>query len=168
MRIKLDGNIVGKIGIIQMETSTLKSNELITGISILAVLKYSNCMEISKCMLIDPLLSYSKVLQLLSRSNSSVKSVEDLIIKESILFTNFSDRYREKLTISINAILLFEKMGLIGLRENYAFFRGERFDFKNISLGDKAKTRIAAAKNLANILAKGETSDLYLSLRVEI
>ncbi len=164
----MDGNIVGKIGIIQMETSTLKSNELITGISILAVLKYSNCMEISKCMLIDPLLSYSKVLQLLSRSNSSVKSVEDLIIKESILFTNFSDRYREKLTISINAILLFEKMGLIGLRENYAFFRGERFDFKNISLGDKAKTRIAAAKNLANILAKGETSDLYLSLRVEI
>lgn len=168
MRIKLDGNIVGKIGIIQMETSTLKSNELITGISILAVLKYSKHMEVSKCMLIDPLLSYSKVLQLLSRSNSNVKSVEDLIIKESILFTNFSERYREKLTISINAILLFEKMGLIGLRENYVYFRGERFDFKNNTLGDKAKRRIVAAKNLAYILAKGETSDLYLSLRVEI
>ena len=168
MKIKSGGKIAGKIGIIRMETSALKSNELITGITILAVLKYSNYMEISKCMLIDPLLSYSKVLQLLNRSNSSVKSVEDLIIKESILFTNFNERYKEKLTISINAILLFEKMGLIGLRDNYAYFRGERFDFKNTTLGDKAKARIASARNLANILAKGETSDLYLSLRVEI
>ena len=162
MKIKLDGKIAGKIGIIRMETSALKSNELITGISILAVLKYS------KCMLIDPLLSYSKVLQLLNRSNSSVKSVEDLIIKESILFTNFNERYKEKLTISVNAILLFEKMGLIGLRDNHAYFMGERFDFKNATLGDKAKARIGSARNLANILAKGETSDLYLSLRVEI
>jgi hypothetical protein len=33
-------------------------------------------------------------------ANSSVKSIEDLIIKESIIFSNFSSRYQEKLILS--------------------------------------------------------------------
>ena len=36
------------------------------------------------------------------------------------------------------------------------------------TLGKKAKIRISASKKLAEILLKGEASDLYLSLRIEI
>ena len=105
MKKKLVGNIAGKTGIIKMEINTLKNNELLTGISILSVLKYVQHMEISKCMLIEPLLSYTKVLNLLRRTNSSIKSIEDLIIKECITFTNFNERYREKRLLSINSLL---------------------------------------------------------------
>lgn len=168
MRKKLVGNIHGKLGIIQMEINKFKNNELITGISILAVLKYMKHIEISKCMLIEPLLSYSKVLQLLGRANSSIKSIEDLIIKESIVFTNFNERYNEKLTISINSIFLFVKLGLISIKNDEIIFEGSKFNFNDDTLGKRARMRITAAKKLAEILLKGEASDLYLSLRIEI
>ena len=62
-----------------MELNSLKENELLTGISILAVLRYTQQLELSKCVLIEPLLSYSQVLGSLKRANSKIKSIEDLI-----------------------------------------------------------------------------------------
>lgn len=151
-----------------MEINELRNNELITGISILAILKYTSYMEISKCMLIEPLLSYSKVSQSLRRANSSIESIEDLVIKESVVFANFNERYRENLVLSINAIILFIKLGLIFIKDDKIFFNGDKFNFNDNTLGNKATLRIRAAKKLADILMKGETSDLYLSLRIEI
>ncbi len=154
--------------VINMEISIFRDNELITGISILAVLRFTRKLELSKCMLIEPLLSYSKVLKLLKRANSSVKSVEDLIIKESIIFSNFSSRYQERLILSINALLLFEEMGLLKIEDNHVTYNGDSFNFLEQSLGEKAKDRILASKKLAEILTKGEASDFYLSLRIEL
>jgi len=151
-----------------MEINTLKNNELITGISILAVLRFAKHMQLSKCMLVEPLLSYSKVLSALGRSNSSIKSIEDLIIKECITFSNFNERYKEKMALSINSILLFEQLNLLKMHDEEIYFAGERFDFNNASLGNTAKSRIAASERLNSILTKGVTSDLYLSLRVEL
>lgn len=168
MRHKSAGNIVGKTGMLNMDIRTFRDNELITGISILAVLKYTKKLEISKCMLIEPLLSYSKVVSSLKRVNSSIKSIEDLIIKENVVFSNFNSRYQEKLILSINSILLFEQMGLISVDDGFAFFSGEDFNFFNSDLGDKATARIKAARKLSEILSKGDASDFYLSLRIEI
>lgn len=168
MKKELDGNISGRMCIVIMESNSLSNNELITGISILAVLRYSKIMEISKCMLIEPLMSYHKVTQLLERKNSSIKSIEDLIIKESITFSTFNDRYMERFVLTINAIMLFSKMGLLEIKDNLVVFQGEDFDFNNQILGQKAKRRITASYNLSKILDKGETSDLYLSLRIHI
>lgn len=168
MRNTSAGNMVGKTGMLNMEIRTFRDNELITGISILAVLKYTKKLEISKCMLIEPLLSYSKVVSSLKRVNSSIKSIEDLIIKENVVFSNFNSRYQEKLILSINSILLFEQMGLISVDDGFVFFSGENFNFFNSDLGDKATARIKAARNLSEILLKGDASDFYLSLRIEI
>lgn len=151
-----------------MRLSTFQDNELLTGISILAVLQYSNELDLSKCMLIEPLLSYSKVLAVLKRANSNIKSIEDLIIKESIVFTNFDNRFQEKLILSINSILLFQNMGLLETSNGGIKFTGYNFDFSATSLGDKAKSRIVASRKLSEILAKGDASDFYLSLRVEL
>ena len=129
MKRKLAGNMLGKIGILKMDINALKDNELITGISVLATLKHVDQMEIAKCMLIEPLLSYSKVLQLLRKSNSSVKSVEDLIMKESITFSNFNERYRDKFILSINSIILFKKMLLLSLEEKMKIFHIGRAHF---------------------------------------
>ncbi len=40
---------------------SFSSNELLTGISILSVLNYSKKLEISKCLLIEPLLNHKRL-----------------------------------------------------------------------------------------------------------
>ena len=152
----------------QIETNVLRNNELITGISILAVLRYMKQIDIAKCMLIEPLLSYSKVVQSLGRSNCSVKSIEDLIIKESVVFANFNERYAESSILSFNALMLFEKMGLLSVCDGMIYYQADQFDFENKTLGNKVRNRIGAAKRVADILAKGEAGEFYLSLRVEL
>ena len=151
-----------------MEIRTFRDNEIVTGISILSVLRYAHEMELSKCMLIEPLLSYSRVLKALKRVNSSVKSIEDLVLKENIVFSNFNSRYQDHLVLSINSILLFKQMGLITFQNGFVCFSGDSFDFDNSSLGTKARDRIKAAKKLSEILIKGDASDFYLTLRVEL
>lgn len=67
-----------------MISHSFKENELLTGISILAVLKHTNQLELTKCILIEPLLSYSQVLRFLKNANTKARSLEDLILKKSI------------------------------------------------------------------------------------
>ena len=151
-----------------MEIRTFRDNELVTGISILAVLRYSHELELSKCMLIEPLLSYSRVVNTLKRANSSIRSIEELILKENVVFANFNSRFQEHLLLSINSMLLFSQMGLISIYDDRAVFSGDTFDFSNTSFGNKTSDRIKAAKKLSEILLKGDASDFYLSLRVEL
>ncbi len=151
-----------------METYSLKENELITGISILAVLRHTQQLELSKCILIEPLLSYSQVLRALKRSNSSIKSMEDLILKQSIPFANFNNRFQEKLLLSMNSLILFEKLGLISIEKGIVYFNAYDFNFADTSLGEAAADRISASGKLADIMLKGDASDFYLSLRVQI
>lgn len=127
MKRKLVGSISGKAGIPNMEIRSFRDNELITGISILAVLNYTKKLEFSKCLLIEPLLSYSRVVKGLSRRNSSIKSIEDLVLKENVVFSDFNSRYQEKLLLSINSLLLFSKMGLVSLEGDVAAYAGGKF-----------------------------------------
>ena len=168
MKNKLVGGMSGKVGMPNMEIRSFRDNELITGISILAVLNHTKKLEFSKCLLIEPLLSYSRVVKGLSRKNSNIKSIEDLILKENVVFSDFNSRYQEKLLLSINSLLLFSKMRLVSLEGDVAVYAGENFDFFNSNLGEKAAARIKASKRLSEILLKGEASDFYLSLRIEI
>lgn len=125
MKSKLVGSTSGKVGMPNMEIRSFRDNELITGISILAVLNYTKKLEFSKCLLIEPLLSYSRVVKGLSRRNSSIKSIEDLVLKENVVFSDFNSRYQEKLLLSINSLLLFSKMGLVSLEGDVAAYAGK-------------------------------------------
>ena len=95
--------------IVNVEIRTFRDNELITEISILAVLKHSKELEYSKCILIEPILSYSRVLKALRRANSCIKSIEDLILRENIAFADFDSRFQDCLILSLNSLLLFRE-----------------------------------------------------------
>lgn len=151
-----------------MQIESFKENELIAGISILAVLKYSGSIEVTKCLLIEPLLSYSTVTQKLQKKNTRFESIEELIIKEKVAFSDFNDRYYEYLVLSINAIMLFKHLKLIAIEKGMVTYTNESFNLEDSSLGSKAAARVKAAKKLATILTKGAASDLYLSLRIEL
>lgn len=147
---------------------SFKSNELLTGLSILSVVKQTGKLEISKCLLIEPLLSYKSINSYLKKTNTKVRSIEELIVKQNIVFSNFNQRFQEKLIISINSILLMSQLSLLRVDDNYVIFTGDKFDFSEKSLGKKAQTIIAASTNLSKILSKEDASNLYLSLRIEL
>ena len=165
---ELAGNINGKVLRVEMEIRSFRDNELIAGISILAVLRRAKQLDIAKCMLIEPILSYSMVMNVFKRKKSSVKSIEDLIIREHIAFADFNDRFKEKLLLSMNSIILFKQMDLIQMDGEWIVFNGNSFDFSRKDIGQLATARIKAAYKLAEILQKGDASDLYLSLRIEL
>lgn len=147
---------------------SFKSNEILTGIAILSVLKITKELEITKCLLIEPLLSYKSIRNYLKNSNSKVRSIEELMVKQNVVFSNFNRRFYEKLPLSINSILLMSQLKLLHIEKNLIVFTGDQFDFKEKSLGKSVQDIIATRDNLAEILTKEAASSLYLCLRVEL
>lgn len=150
------------------ELNSFYNNELITGIAILSALKKAKTLEISKALLIQPLLSYSGILNFVKKGTVKIRSIEELIIKRNITFTNFNKRYFENLSLSINSIFLLKQLKLIAIEGNKLIRTEEQFDFDNNALGDRAKEVISAASNLAEMIKREDASNLYLSLRIEI
>lgn len=147
---------------------SFQSNEILTGIAILSVLRNTKKLETTKCLLIEPLLSYKSIRNYLKNANSKVRSIEELMVKQNIVFSNFNRRFEEKLPLSINSILLMSQLKLLHIENNNLLFTGDKFDFNEKTLGKAALDIIATSSNLVEILAREAASSLYLSLRIEL
>lgn len=147
---------------------TFYNNELLVGLSILAVLYKKQKIEIIKALLIHPILSYVGIVDLLKDNRIKIRSIEELIIKRNLAFSNFNKRYLENLELNINSILLFKELGLLNIIDRNLVYLDSQFDFKNKILGKRALDIVEASFKLADILEKEEASNLYLSLRVEL
>lgn len=150
------------------QVDTFYNNELLTGIAILAALRQKEKIEISKVLLIHPIISYKGIVEFLKDKRTKIRSIEELIIKKNMAFANFNKRYLEDLELSINAIFLFKELGMLDIINNELIYIEAGFDFKNKALGKRALDIIDASCNLINVLDKEEASNLYLSLRVEL
>lgn len=151
-----------------IETSSFYNNELLTGIAILSILYLIEELEISKALLIQPILSYQGVLDFIKKKNTKIRSIEELITKKSINFTNFNKIFLENMQLSINSILLMKEFKFLDINDN-KLIRGEKkFDLENKSLGKRAIDIINGANSISDAINKGEVSNLYLSLRIEL
>ena len=150
------------------QLDSFHNNELIVGIAILAVLQKCRKIEISKALLIQPILSYKGIIEFLKNKRTKVRSIEELIVKKNIAFTNFNTRYLENLEVSINSIFLFRQLGLLTFKNNELIYLENYFDFCDKTLGNHALDIIAASYSISDILKKEDASNLYLSLRVEL
>lgn len=156
----------GKVYMI--EHKSFCSNELLTGISILSVLSNTKEMEAVKCVLIEPMLNHKDLRTIIKKSNTVVRSIEELILKKTVAFSNFNNRFHETLPLSINSILLMSELGLLKINGKVLVFSGEDFNFNEESLGQSARERIIASKKIAKILRRETVANLYLNLRVEL
>lgn len=147
---------------------SFQNNEILTGIAILSVLKNTKKLEITKCLLIEPLLSYKSIRDYLKNANSKVRSIEELMVKQNIVFSNFDRRFQEKLPLSINSILLMSQLKLLHIENGNLLFTGDKFNFNERTLGKAAQDIIATSGNLTEILTREAASSLYLSLRIEL
>lgn len=144
------------------------NNEIIAGIAILAVLQKNKKIEISKALLIQPILSYKGMVGFLKNKRTKARSIEELIVKKNIAFANFNKRYLESLELSINSILLFRQLGLLTIEKDQLIYLEKNFDFSDKLLGNHALEIIAACFSITDILKKEDASNLYLSLRIEL
>ena len=148
--------------------NSFSSNEILTAVTILAVLKHCSTLEITKILLIEPLCSYNKLIKKLANKGMLIRSIEELIIKSDFNLANFSKKFEEYMPIGINAIFLLSRMNLVKMVGNKIIFNGKFFNFEEKTLGEKAITRIKASSKLSNILKTTSCDDMYLHLRVEL
>lgn len=153
---------------IQKINESFSTNEILTAITILSILKNCNSLDLTKILLIEPLCSYKKLLKKFTNKKIQIRSIEELIIKSDFILTNFNKKYKECMIVSLNSIYLLLQLKLVNIIENKIFYNGDAFDFKEKTLGEKAKIRINASSKLSNILKCTQSAELYLHLRVEL
>ncbi|TLT08486.1 MULTISPECIES: three component ABC system middle component [Aliarcobacter] len=140
-------------------------------VGFLSIIRFFDEIEYSKTLLISPILLHNKTVTYLKSKATKPKGIEDLITSKIELFLDFNKRYYEFLGLSINTIILAQKMKFITLEENKIVISKEeikKFDFSNISLGNRAIGMIQASNKLSNILKQENTDNLYFKLRIEI
>lgn len=144
------------------------NNEALGIVAIASVLKHCEAMSISKILLILPIVTHRETLDYLKRSNSNVRSIEQLLMKKSNLVTNFNKRYEFLLPVSLNSINLLCEMKIACYEnEKIKTLNQSKFNFNHSQLGTRAKEIVKASKKVACILDK-DINDLYLQLRVEL
>lgn len=144
------------------------------GISIvgfLSIIRFFDEIEYSKSLLINPILLHNKTVTYLKSRSTKPKGIEDLITSKIELFFDFNKRYYSFLELSINTIIIAQKMNFITLQNSKIIPIKEqidKFDFSNESLGTRAINIIQASEKLSVLLKQENTDSLYFTLRIEI
>ncbi len=147
----------------------LYNNEAIGAIGIAAVLRNCQAMSYSKALLILPFLFHEETVTSLKRSNSVLRSAEEIMVKKVGSFGNFNARYYSLLPVSINSIMLLKQIGELEITETAIARKMEsKLDLTNSSLGKRAQNLIKAAPKLSDILSEEDDQSLYLKLRIQL
>jgi hypothetical protein len=140
-------------------------------VGFLSMIRFFDEMEYSKFLLINPLLLHNQTVTYLKSKTTKPKGIEDLITSKIEFFLDFNKRYYSLLELSINTIVLAQKMNFIGLEDNKIIPIKEqidKFDFTNEALGNRAINIIQASEKLSTLLKQESTDSLYFILRIEL
>jgi len=147
-----------------MRTETL-NNLAFSSLAISIVVEKSQELELTKALLIMPLIAHKELLSYLANGRTQIISLDKLIIDKLHCFSNFNKRYYDNMSTSINAIQFLSEMDMISIDDSRMISIKE-VDHPN-SVGDRLKRVSKASNNISKILSEGASS-LYLNLRIEI
>jgi len=139
-------------------------------VALLSVVRYFDVLDYAKVLLIQPLMLHNPLVNHVKKHNVVIKGIEDLTISKVEYFLNYNDRYYSLLPLSINTILIANKMNFLELRDNKIIVNQsniETFDFKAKSLGKRAKNIISASERISKLLRE-DSKELYFKLRVKV
>ncbi|PWE21787.1 three component ABC system middle component [Aliarcobacter skirrowii] len=140
-------------------------------VGFLSIIRSFDEIEYSKTLLISPILLHNKTVTYLKSQTTKPKGIEDLITSKIELFLDFNKRYYSFLELSLNTIIIAQKMNFIILQNNKIIPKKEqidKFDFTNERLGTRAINIIKASEKLSALLKQESTNSLYFILRIEI
>jgi hypothetical protein len=139
-------------------------------VALLSVIKNFEDLDYAKALLIQPLLLHNPLTNYVKKASVVVNGIEDLTLSKVEYFLNYNDRYFSLLPLSINTILIAEKMKFLKLEDNKIIVNKsniETFDFTSNLLGKRATNIILASERISQLL-KEESNELYFKLRIEV
>jgi len=139
-------------------------------VALLSVIKNFEDLDYAKALLIQPLLLHNPLTNYVKKASVVVNGIEDLTLSKVEYFLNYNDRYFSLLPLSINTILIAEKMKFLKLEDNKIIVNKsniETFDFTSSLLGKRATNIILASERISQLL-KEESNELYFKLRIEV
>ncbi|MBU1666802.1 hypothetical protein KKC13_00140 [bacterium] len=140
-------------------------------VSFLSVVRFFDEIDYAKTLLINPILLHNKSTAYFKSHINKAKGIEGLITSKIELFVGFNKRYYSFLEISINTIIIAQKMNFITLYKNRIIPNKDqidKFDFTNKELGNRAINIIEASQRIATVLKEENTNNLYFMFRIEI
>lgn len=141
---------------------------MIGAIAIYSVLLHLQTISVAKSMLIFPFISHQGTLDFLKNNNTTLRSLEEFIIKRPDFFSNYNDRYYSLLTLSVNSLILLKEIELIEIKNSIISINPERkLAINKETYGLRAFNISIAGKKLSGILNDSD-KNLYLQLKVKL
>lgn len=134
-------------------------------VAIGSVLNNSHQLSVAKASLILPFIMHNESLNYLARSNTKIKSIENLIAEKTSYFSNFNARYYDSLAVSFSSIQYLTEMGYVRFKDGFLIsIKPMEYDNK---MGNRANKIFQAANNVSSILTTND-ANLFLNLRIEL
>ncbi|MED1919082.1 DUF6521 family protein [Bacillus thuringiensis] len=154
------------------DTFSLYNNEFIGSLSVFNVLKFMKEPTAAKILLVLPLVFHNDLVSFLNNGKTKVRSIEELIIKKPEFVSNFNSRFYSLIRVSINSILILQKMKLINIGEdgiiNLVDEQKELLpSYDKKSIGNRALNIIKSSQVIADILDE-KVEKIYLQLKVKL
>jgi hypothetical protein len=140
------------------------NNVGICAAGLMGVLGISKTLPISKSLLVMPLIMHEGTVRFLSDGRTAERKIAALVAMRPELFSNFSARFIDSLSTSINAIQFLIHADFIKLDSELKLVRNLEVDS---SFGRRAVKINLAAKNISSVLAS-PADELYLNLRIPL
>ena len=142
------------------------NNEAIASLVLEKTLRLLNEIEISRFLLILPILLEDRIIVKLRTSNFS--DFEELLRKHPTLFANFNDRYLDLLPISINSLTLLKEMGVLMTSKNRIFFNANYKESSQSASSNRLESIADQLENFVSLTAGYETNTLYKILKIRL
>lgn len=148
-----------------MENRYSYNNEAMGIIPILTILKKIKKTSHAKALLILPFLFHRETLNFL-KSKNKFNSLDDILVKEVGILSNFNKRFYSFLPLSINSIVLLKELKFIDIVDNELIYLENNFNYST-ELWERAMEIIKWADKLSKILEE-DVAKLYLQLRINL
>jgi hypothetical protein len=138
------------------------NNVGICATALLAVLAHAKQLNISKALLVMPLVMHNATVSYLGNGRVAKREATALVAHRPDLFANFNSRFAESLVVTVNAIQLIVAAGYVKFDGKLVLLRPLEIDG---SFGKRAQRIAKAANHIAAILAS-PVDELYLNFRI--
>lgn len=139
-------------------------NLAICSTSLLIVLNKVTDLELSKALLIYPLIMHTDTLNFLSKKNTKPRKINSLLFNNPSLFINFNDRFYDTITLTLNSIQYLLVTEQITLNKKLAINRSITIEK---DLGKKAVLIEKASDKIVYLLDQ-PIEEIYLNLRIKL
>ncbi|MEN8283547.1 three component ABC system middle component [Acinetobacter gerneri] len=140
------------------------NNLAICSASLLIVLDKVENLDLSKALLIYPVIMHSEMLTFLSKKNTKKRKLNSLILTHPSFFINFDDRFNDSLIITLNSIQYL-------IASNQIIFDKKLMINREININEKFGERILLIKKASDkiiYLLDHPIEELYLNLRIKL